>query len=322
MIFDALIRHILGWISPSGPDARLSVFIFHRVLPKPDPLFPDEPDATQFDRIVSWIKSWFTVISLDAAVDALKTSKLPARAAVITFDDGYADNYSVAMPILQKHGITGCFFIATGYLDGGRMWNDTIVESVRLFERPELDLSELGLECYRTGNSEEKRLAINTIIAKAKYLDPARRKKVTDGIATITGKQLPSNLMMTSEQVKQMHKANMQIGAHTVTHPILARTEIATARDEIASSKAYLEQLLEEPVRLFAYPNGKPGDDYLPEHARLIKEAGFVAAVSTAWGSANGDTDLFQIPRFTPWNKTRLKFGLRLINNILPSKRS
>lgn len=322
MIFDTLTRLILGSVSPSGPRARLSVFIFHRVLADPDPLLPHEPDAIQFERIVSWIKSWFTVIPLDAAVDALKSAKLPARAAVITFDDGYADNCLVAMPILQKHGITASFFIATGYLDGGRMWNDTIIESVRHFEHAKLDLTQLGLDCYPTASNEEKRQAIDAIISKAKYLDPARRKEVTERISAITGKQLPSDLMMTSRQVKQMREANMQIGAHTVSHPILARTAIDNARDEIANSKAYLESLLEEPVTLFAYPNGKPGDDYLPEHATLIKEAGFVAAVSTAWGSADSETDLFQIPRFTPWNKTRFKFALRLIANLLPSRHS
>lgn len=316
MIPDFFIRQAIGLLSPAGKRARLSVFIFHRVLPKPDPLFPDEPDAEQFDRIVSWITTWFEVLPLDGAVDALKTAKLPARAAVITFDDGYADNCTVAMPILLRHQVSATFFIATGYLDGGRMWNDTITESLRQHHDEKLDLSELGLGCHQTDSDEQKRQAIGKIIAQAKYLPPITRNMVTDEIARLTGAQLPTDLMMTSGQVREMRATGMQIGAHTVTHPILAQTGLLTARDEIVHSKVFLEQLLEEPVTLFAYPNGKPVDDYLPEHAALIKEAGFKTAVSTAWGSADIATDLFQIPRYTPWQKTRLKFALQLIRNL------
>lgn len=317
MIPDFFIRQAMGLLSPAGTRARLSVFIFHRVLPNPDPLFPDEPDAEQFDHIVSWITTWFEVMPLDAAVDALKTAKLPSRAAVITFDDGYADNCTVAMPILLKHKVTATFFIATGYLDGGRMWNDTITESLRRFPDEKLDLTGLGLGCHQTGSDEQKRLAIGKIIGQAKYLPPPIRTAVTEEIARLTGARLPTDLMMTSGQVREMRAAGMQIGAHTVTHPILAQTSLPIAREEITRSKANLEQLLEEPITLFAYPNGKPVEDYLPEHAGLIREAGFKTAVSTAWGSANLATDLFQIPRYTPWQKTRLKFALQLIRNLV-----
>jgi peptidoglycan/xylan/chitin deacetylase (PgdA/CDA1 family) len=108
----------------------------------------------------------------------------------------------------------------------------------------------------------------------------------------------------------------MQIGAHTVSHPILTRTDRAEARREIAGSKAALENLLEDRINLFAYPNGKPGRDYLPEHAALVRELGFDAAVSTAWGVADNHSDAFQIPRFTPWDKSRTRFALRALRNF------
>jgi peptidoglycan/xylan/chitin deacetylase (PgdA/CDA1 family) len=316
MILDFLIRQVIGRLSPAGERARLSVFIFHRVLPKPDPLFPDEPDAIQFDRIISWIKTWFHVMPLSAAVDSLKAAKLPARAAVITFDDGYADNHDVALPILTKHDVTATFFIATGYLNGGRMWNDSVTESIRHFKQEILDLNALNLGCYPTGNDQQKCKAINQIIAKIKYLPPLVRQNTSEEIERLTETLLPNNLMMTSDQVRNMRNAGMQIGAHTVNHPILACTEESIAQDEIKTSKADLEKLLGEEISLFAYPNGKPQEDYLPKHARMIEAAGFHAALSTAWGSANRDTDVFQIPRYTPWNKTPLKFAIRLIQNL------
>src|SRR5688500_10667438 len=108
---------------------KLSILIYHRVHAEVDPIFPAEVDAKQFGLQLNWIKSLFNVLPLDEAIEALEQNRLPARTAAITFDDGYADNTEVALPILKKHNLSATFFICTGYLDGGRMWNDTIIES-------------------------------------------------------------------------------------------------------------------------------------------------------------------------------------------------
>lgn len=310
-----MIRSIFNLISPRGGAGRLTILIFHRVLPTVDPLFPEEPDAVRFDQMMGWVKSWFNVIPLDLAVSQLQTGTLPERAAAITFDDGYADNRTVALPILQKHGLSATFFIATGFLDGGRMWNDTVIESVRDASAPMLDLENLGLGIHRNGGPGEKRQAITAIIDQIKYLPIEERAALTERIALELGVEPPNDLMMTSGQVREMREAGMQIGAHTINHPILARTELAQAEQEIRTSKEALENLLGESVTLFAYPNGKPGQDYLPEHCRIVRDLGFSAAVSTGWGSANSNADIYQLPRFTPWDRQRIKFGLRLLKN-------
>lgn len=310
-----MIRSALSLVSPRGSARRLSILIFHRVLPHIDPMFPEEPDARRFDQVLGWLKSWFNVLPLDQAVSQLQSGTLPARAAAITFDDGYADNRTVALPILQKHSLPATFFIASGFLDGGRMWNDTIIESIRTAASDVLDLRRLGLDIYRNETVQDKRLAIDALINQFKYLSHDERTTLTDGIAAELGVDPPHDLMMTSAQVREMHAAGMQIGAHTVSHPILARSAPSVAEQEIRDNKEILEELLGRPVSLFAYPNGKPGRDYLPEHCQLIRDLGFSAAVSTAWGVAGKSTDLFQLPRFTPWDLTRTKFGIRLIRN-------
>lgn len=310
-----MIRSALNVISPRGPGGRLSILIFHRVLPSIDPLFPDEPDAARFSQMMGWLKSWFNVVPLDQAVVQLQSGTLPARAAAITFDDGYADNRTVALPILQKHGLPASFFIATGFLDGGRMWNDTVIESVRASSAPILDLRNLDLGTYSNGSLNEKRQAIDAIIDRIKYMPHKERAALTERIALELDVEPPNDLMMTSGQVREMHQAGMQIGAHTIKHPILARTEISDAEREIRTSKETLESLLGKPVLLFAYPNGKPEQDYFPEHCRIVKDLGFSLAVSTAWGVSEKSTDPFQLPRFTPWDKTRTKFAIRLIKN-------
>ena len=296
-----MLKPFFTLMSPAGPRGRLSVLIFHRVLPEPDPLFPDEMHAQRFREMCGWIKAWFNVLPLDQAVTHLKAGTLPSRAACITFDDGYADNLHVAVPILLQHGLTATFFIATGFLDGGRMWNDTIIETVR--GRNDLSIAD-------------RQAAIASHINAIKYRPAVERIAVTEQLAQSAHAQLPANLMMTCAEVKTMRQAGMQIGAHTVSHPILASLTDDQARREIDDSKQFLEDLLGERIGLFAYPNGKPGEDYSPNTVDIVRRLGFDAAVSTQWGASRMGDDLMQIKRFTPWDATRLRFGLRLLRNL------
>src|SRR4051812_17280670 len=96
-----LFRVLMSAISIGGAGSRLSVLIYHRVLPKQDPLFPNEVDACAFDRQMCLLRSCFNILTLSDAVKRLRDGKLPSRAACITFDDGYADNAEVALPILN-----------------------------------------------------------------------------------------------------------------------------------------------------------------------------------------------------------------------------
>ena len=314
-----MMKKLFGWMAPADAKARLSVLIFHRVLAETDPLFPDDMHARRFDEVCGWLKSWLNVLPLDEAVARLETGSLPARAACITFDDGYADNYHVALPILQRHGLTATFFIATGFLDGGRMWNDTIIESIRACSLPVLDLSTLGLGRHALGSLDDRRAAMAALIAQIKYRPVDARAAITEQLAQLAGVQPPDDLMLTSNEVKVLRHAGMQIGAHTVSHPILARLTDEQARQEIEGSKRFLEQLLGERVGLFAYPNGKPGEDYTTQNVAVVRSLGFDAAVSTQWGTSGMGDDRFQIRRFTPWDQTRLRFGARLLANLRAS---
>ncbi|MBK7034641.1 MAG: polysaccharide deacetylase family protein [Ignavibacteria bacterium] len=309
-----------------GGDSKLSILIFHRVLPEQDPIFPDETDGRRFSQIMGWVRTWFNVIPLDAAVEALKTRNLPARAMAITFDDGYADNRTIALPILKQHGLSATFFVATGYLDGGRMWNDTIIEAIRGSKARRLVFDSVKkfegsrLQSLAIGSVAEKRAAIQAILGRIKYLSSSEREAVSRSIAEQCDSDLPDNLMMTTQQVVEMRRAGMLIGAHTMSHPILAKLEPVEVRKEISGSKKFLESILEEEVSLFAYPNGRPGLDFQTNDATIVKELGFQAAVTTAWGVARTDSDLMQLPRFTPWDKSRVFFGTRLIKNTLQNQ--
>lgn len=315
------MRSLFGFISPAGGEARLQIFIFHRVLAKPDPLFENELTATGFDRICSWIAKWFQVVPLDRAVQQLRNGELPARAAAITFDDGYADNLTIALPILQRYRFPATVFVATGFLDGGRMWNDTVIESIRSTEDEEIELTDFGLEGrYPVKRVQDRKVALARAINAAKYLPNERRTQCVARFAQRYARALPSDLMLTSKQVQALHSGGVGIGAHTVSHPILSMLTRDEAEAEIVAGRQQLENLLDHRVSLFAYPNGRPGTDYLPVHAELVESLGFDAAVTTVWGAAHARSRLSELPRFTPWDRSSLRFSARVLTQMWRSR--
>jgi len=280
-----------------------------------DPLLPGEVDAAAFSAQMALLTDHFQVLRLEEAVERLSRGRLPARAVSVSFDDGYADNHDVALPILRRFGIPATFFIATGFLDGGRMWNDTVIEAIRRAKGPTLDLSGLGLGTYSVDSLPERRTAIHSLLKSIKHKPPSERDQIVDVIAASVEAPMPTNLMMTRNDVRALCSAGMGIGGHTVNHPILTRLAAPEAEREIADGKAELETIIGEPVALFAYPNGKPMEDFAAEHVALVKRLGFRAAVTTSWGAARRTSDLFQLPRFTPWDRQALKFSIRLLLN-------
>ena len=303
------LRAVFGLLSPAGSRGRLTILMFHRVHEQRDDLFPNAMHAATFRERMLWIRSWFNVLPLDEAVTALGRGTLPARALAITFDDGYADNYTIALPILRQLGLHATFFISTAFLDGGAMFNDVVIEAVRRAKTHKLDLSGIGLGVHALDSPAARRAAIDTILQQLKYLPLVVRHERTDAIASLAGINPPTDLMMTSDQVRSLAAAGMGIGGHTMKHPILAAIDHDLARDEIAGGRDALEGLLRQPVKLFAYPNGKPGTDYAAVHVAMVKDLGFAAAVSTSPGAASVGGSLYELPRFTPWDRTRARTG-------------
>lgn len=315
MVLKTIIRHAAG----RGPSSRLSIFIYHRVLPTPDPLFPDEVDVSRFDAQVRWISRWFTVLPLDQAVQCLQDGSLPVGSAAITFDDGYADNLHLAEPILRRHGACATLFVATGFLDGGCMWNDRVIDAVRRTQKPVLHMPDLLPDAVPVVDLMQRRAAIAALLGRLKYLPMSERDRAVDGVVRAAGVCSPDDLMLTSGELRQWLASGQQVGAHTVNHPILARLGDADAREEIRQGRETMQSLLDRRIGLFAYPNGRPGSDYLRLHADMVRELGFDAAVSTSWGAASARSPIFELPRFTPWDRSRLRFGARVVSNLMSS---
>jgi peptidoglycan/xylan/chitin deacetylase (PgdA/CDA1 family) len=304
-----------------GPLSRcLSILIYHRVVTEPDPLAPDEVCAREFDWQLGVLDRWFTVLPLRDAVARLRAGTLPVRSACVTFDDGYADNVTVALPILRRRGLSATFFLAAGFIDGGRMWNDSVIETMRRAQGDTLDARCIGLDRMDISTVALRRHGIDKLLSALKYLPQEERQVRVDKLAAESDCSLPTDMMMTTEQVRQLRANGIEVGAHTMTHPILAQLDAERAEGEIRDGKLRLEAIIGAPVTLFAYPNGRPGRDYRPEHVAMVKRLGFEAAVSTAWGVARESSDPYQLPRFTPWDRAPGKFTLRLLRNTFRTR--
>lgn len=316
-MLNSLFRRLTNIVSPGGDRGRLTIVMYHRVMDQLDPLSPYTPTAAVFDRHMETLANGFKVLPLSEAIERLKKGSLPRRAACVTFDDGYRDNYTVALPVLKRYGLPATIFVSTGFLDGGRMWNDSIIEAVRRAPGSSIDARPIGFGVHTSRNDFERATTIAKLLDQLKYLPFTERSEKVNEFCGLIGATLPTNLMLSTNEVRAARSANIEIGGHTVNHPILTQVDDHQARSEIVDSKAHLEDILREKVTLFAYPNGRPNQDYFVRHAAMVKEAGFVAAVSTASGAAKPDSDLFQLPRYAPWDKRKSRLQLRLVQNLL-----
>lgn len=323
----AIIRGLAGALSSSGNGGSLLILTYHRVLAAPDPMFPDEPDARTFAEQMDLLAEHFRVLPLQHAASLLQDGGLPARAVSITFDDGYANNFEVACPILQRRSLPATVFVSTAFLDGGWMFNDLVVEAIR--SAPEnFDLDDLGLGRHRLDDHESRRKAIAETLASLKYLPPDKRQQTAQLICERAMDKLPPSPMLTSDQVRGLKRAGIEIGAHTCSHPILTSLTDECARREIETSKCQLGEICGERIDAFAYPNGRPGRDFSAQHVAMVRDAGFKLAVTTAAGAATRVTDCFQLPRITPWESNRLKSVFRIalsyrntVADVFPSLR-
>lgn len=310
-----LIRTIGDAIALRPPKpGRLCIINYHRVLEVPDPLLDSEPTVDIFRWQMELLATCFNVLPVHEAVTRVAAGTLPPRAVAITFDDGYRSMHDLAMPVLREFSLPATVFVTTGHLhDDSSMWNDIILEAVRRQNGAPLDLSAAGLDTYALATPQQRRVAAERLTEHCKYLPPVKRSAMIDVLRTRIGRDLRQELMLTPAMIRTLARNDIDIGGHTVNHPILACLEDDDARREIVDNKRELEAICGQPVRLFAYPNGKYGNDFDQRHVSMVREAGYDAAFTTAIGAATRTSDRFQYPRSRPWDTHPLMFAARLL---------
>jgi peptidoglycan/xylan/chitin deacetylase (PgdA/CDA1 family) len=306
-----IFQQTVGALSGHRANNKLLVLTYHRVLADYDPVI-DEVDAVQFTRQMETLAEYFNVVSLENGLEQMRAGTLPASSVCITFDDGYRDNYDVAFPILSALDLPAAFFIATGYLGDGMMWNDVVRQAIKNTSLKELDLQEFSLGKELIDTEQKKFQLIEKLLGHIKYNKVDRRIELVNRLREIAQTDIEERLMMTEREVKELSSAGMEIGGHTVNHPILTCADEDEVRHEIVQGKMFLEELLDKKLKFFAYPNGQAGKDYNEQHMRLVEEAGFNAALTTNNGVIDKDSSMFNLPRISIDHTTKFKFGVSL----------
>ena len=244
----------------------------------------------------------FKVRSLSSALASRRGENgVRSDTAVITVDDGYADNFQPLMDAAVTLGAPSTLYLTTGCIDTRR---PTTVMSVMLAVHhaavESIDLSEFGLGVMPIQTPAEKESAIRAIDGYLKPLSPGRRQEVVDALIEKTGnsdrvRELARSAMLSWDQVRAMRAAGVEFGAHTVTHPVLSGLDSAAARDEICASVQRVKEMLKSEAVDFAYPYGGPSevDDAAVE---ICRGSGARSAVMLVEGEMR-DGDWFSIPR-------------------------
>jgi peptidoglycan/xylan/chitin deacetylase (PgdA/CDA1 family) len=209
-------------------------------------------------RQVRFCKAHFDVITPQQLSDVLARGE--GRYLLITFDDGYRDNYELAFPILAGEGVPATFFVATGFIDSPRIpWWDEIAWMVRTSNRPSLELP--GWLTAPVRLDREREIAIRTLLRAYKALAGDATVTFLNDIADATGSgryDAPDagHDWMTWQMLREMRAGGMTVGGHTVNHPILARASRDVQLEEIVTCSRRLATELGEPMRYFSYPVG------------------------------------------------------------------
>jgi peptidoglycan/xylan/chitin deacetylase (PgdA/CDA1 family) len=224
----------------------------------------------------------------------------PQNALVLTFDDGYADNYMAAR-ILYKYGITGLFYITAGCIESEeRFWIAEIRYLVGQTQRHHVSIPLLQETFTASLDTLEDRVtAINRLTYLLKTVDVHRREAIRSQLRTQLDDVLSyqDDLMLTWRHLKDMVEMGMEIGGHTMTHANLPNAKPDEAWFEIAESKSTLEKRLGIKVSHFAYPNGGSIQHYNDSIKIQVEKAGFCSATTSLPGVVNYSSDLFEMRR-------------------------
>jgi peptidoglycan/xylan/chitin deacetylase (PgdA/CDA1 family) len=293
--------------SPSLKKRRSNSFLtltYHRVGGGDDPFLPARPTPV-FKRQMEYLAANYRVASLDDATEAMLRGDLEDNTVVVTFDDGYRDNYLNAYPILRELRLPATIFLVTSVIGSGKiLWHDRVF---RAFNRTRATrLAEFGPRpvSFEMATPRERTVVREAVLGVLKAMGPEERLSWIDRLIDRLEVEDPPHapgLMLDWGEVKEMYENGISFGSHTVSHAILSRLTPEQAGEEISRSKQEIEQQLRAPIRAFAYPNGKRGD-FTAANKELLVEAGFRCAATTIPGtngldSSSGGRDLLELKR-------------------------
>ena len=300
---------------------RAVILRFHRILPDGErPLYNLGFPERAFEQLARFLAQNWHVVPLKEVVDRLEANKpFSPRTVVITFDDGYRDNYDLAAPVLKRHGLVATFFVTTRFIDLPHRapWWDELAEGMERFSGESLALRMNGtVEWFPMRRRWQRLHALESIMEQMKgfsnseFLLKMDQLRLQLGTSPEQEKRPEKRLMMNWKEVRELVQNRFEVECHTRSHPILANLAAREWSGELFWPRLRLERKLGKSVRFLAYPNGR-SVDVTPELISKLRKYGYRAAVTSVGGSVYpGDNPFFLKRRgvylqnaLTPWGK-------------------
>jgi peptidoglycan/xylan/chitin deacetylase (PgdA/CDA1 family) len=287
---------------PGAGGNALRILAYHRVLDDDPGSFPYDEGvisaSTQgFRSQMAFVGKNFDVVSFEDLLSfEFERVRPPKRPLIITFDDGYRDNYTNAFPILRQAGLPATIFLAAGYIGNHRLfWWDSVAFCVKHTSRRTVTLPEISLDPISFASAADKRSAIDAILRWVKQAPDEIKNRFVERlpeeleIDQATGDA--ASMQLTWDEVRTMVAANIEFGSHTMTHPILSNVTSDALETEISGSKVMIEKELGKEIIAFAYPVGGKLH-FNPRVQAAVARSGFRYAVSYINGLASLDRRL------------------------------
>lgn len=280
------------------PNPWVTVLTYHSIRPSPGAFDDGVIDATaeSFDRQLGVLRRCCSPITLDELRAAILFRKpLPPSPVLVTFDDGYRDNYDLALPLLLRHGIRATFFVATSYISERRVfWWDRIAFLIARSSSTNVKLSYPAPIQLDLRNRARAIRTMQRIAKDTPQLDLPRFLEELGSATKVAWtrsdeRRYADELVLTWEQVRALRKAGMNVESHTRTHRVLHTLSRSQLDEELSGSRDELSRALGEPVRAISYPVGRTIAD-----SPMIREAVAAAGYELGFSNASGTNNLLR----------------------------
>ena len=298
---------------------RKSILIltYHSVLPDSERFeqfdYRNCVSSENFDQQIIYLKKKYSVISMDEAVNRINTNTVNKSFAVITFDDGFRNNFKYAFPVLAQNGVPGTFYTATDFMDKENILWTEVVTALILFTKKKQISIQLDEDCVLPLQSNEDKISASIKIRK--YLknkfDAEKNRVLQDlkyqcsDVGSILERDEERYAFMKWQEVREMAEAGMEIGSHTHTHTLLNMVDEQTTYEELDTSKKLIEKHLNRACNHFSYPNGEL-ENFTTAHILQLEALGYHSAVSQVKGVNTNQDNLYKLKRINISSKMSL----------------
>ena len=260
----------------------------------------------KFEEQICFLKAKCHIISLTELIDAFRHKQaLSKHSVVITIDDGYRSNYTLAYPILLKHKVPAAIFVTTDFIDQKRfLWFDRLEHAINKTDKTNLDINLNGQDLHVDLSNKAMRIrADQKIKSILKTLTSQKRDHIVNRLEACTQQSLSPAFHeemyhpLSWSEIRTMQTSGLvTIGSHSCSHPIVTKCSFENLQDELSGSKQRIEAMTQSACFYFSYPNGHKGDFNATTKAALM-EHGYHAAFTTVIGSNDLNDDCYELKR-------------------------